>query len=282
MATDARNILNYQGSDADHRTFAQAIHDMLLAVGLTQTTDTGQATLSTLTRPTTNNSSGYEVFRFNDAEQATLGCFLKVEYATGNAVTTPGLKLTVGTATNGAGTVSNSLAQTATSNSWATVTDSVAQVRPAYASYAEGQLIIAFGLDPIGSRGAWYYIGRPRLYDGSRTTDGLLFMHAGRTSGHGVIRAGGGGPALVSQVSDLPVLEILGGYDDQAGANVALYPTSFAVNGNLRFGSIFGYRAAAIASDSQQSVNIFGSNRNYRTLGGTTVITDTSIAVPFF
>jgi hypothetical protein len=282
MATDARNILNYQATDADHRTFAQAIHDMLIAVGLTQTSDTGQANISTLIRPGANNVSGYEVFRFNDTEQATLGCFLKVEYSSGAVTTSPGLRLTPGTATNGAGVLSNAIPPSSTTLVWSSATDTPAQVRPAFASYAESQLIFAFGLDPIGGRGVVVYLGRPRLYDGTRTTDGLLFLYGGRAYGHGVIRAGGGGPTAAISSSDLPVLDILGGWDDQAGANVGLYPLSFAVNGNLRFASIFSYRAAAIASDSQQAVSIFGSSRNYRTLGGVVSLTDVSLAVPFF
>lgn len=287
MATDARNILNYQGSDADHRTFAQAIHDMLIAVGLTQTSDTGQATISTLVRPTATLVSGYEVFRFNDAEQATLPCFLKVEYSTGAALTIPAIKITPGTGTNGAGVISNGIAPPTNALSWSNTTDTVAQVRPAFASYAEGQLCIVFGLDAANNRGTYIYLGRPRLYDGTRTTDGLIFHYVSRTStnGTGVIRAGGGAPAASANASDFPVLDALGGYDDQVGVNIALYPVSYAINGNIRFASVFSYRLAAIAEGSQQSVNVFGSNRNYRTLGGLVppgTFNEASFAVPFF
>lgn len=289
MAVDARSILNYQANDADHRTFAQAIHDQLVAVGLTQTSDTGQANLATITRPGTNAVSGYEIFRFNDTEQATLGCFLKIEYGTGNAATVPAVRYTVGNSTNGAGTLVN-----ATSYSplmaWLNTTDVAAQTRPAFASYAEGQFVHMFGQDLTNAgRGSFIYIGRPRVYDGTRTTDAIIVFYKASYDGTAfgsnqkrlqVLRAGGGGPAM-SNSREIPAMATLEGQDDQVGANTALFPVAFAVNGNIRFSSLFVYRAAAIAADAQQSVTVFGGAKNFRTLGNLYTVTDISVAVPY-
>jgi hypothetical protein len=55
-------------------------------------------------RPTSaNQSAGFQMFRLDDALQATAPCFVKVEYGTGGQATWPGLFLTVGTSVDGAG-----------------------------------------------------------------------------------------------------------------------------------------------------------------------------------
>ncbi len=96
-------------TDAKFRTWGLAISSALTASGLTQTADTGQINWTTVLRPTAAiTKAGYEVWRFNDSLQATRPIFLKIEYGSNNHASgqNPGLWLTVGTATDGAGTVS--------------------------------------------------------------------------------------------------------------------------------------------------------------------------------
>lgn len=289
MAVSSANILNSQITDADHRSFATAIHNLLIAIGLTQTADTGQANLATITRPAASGVSGYEMFRFNDTEQATLGCFIKVEYgSSGSSATIPGLRLSFGTGTNGAGTLVNVVLPVATVVGWDTAADTAGTSRPAFASYAEGQFILTYGLDAPNSRSVFYHIGRPRTFDGSRTTDGLFWLSYGSvTVGRArvVYRAGGGGPAVLASTNALQIVpDLLGGQDDQVGANVALWPMYIGVNGNLRFGSLFGYRAAAILIDAQQDISVFGGSKTYRAMGSVLAISGgaTAIMVPYF
>lgn len=283
MAIDARSILNHQATDADHRTFAQAIHDMLIAAGLTQTADTGQANLATITRPSTGAVSGFEMFRFADTEQATLGCFIKVEYGTGNVATVPGLRITIGTGTNGAGTLSGASSDTAIL-SWASTADSVAQTRPAFASHAEGQLVVLFGQDlTTANRGAFHYVGRPRAYDGTRTTDGLLIykragnMSTGQNKSWQIVSTSG--PAAVN--IDPSTSLLMSGQNDQVGANTALFPIPVAIGGAIRWSSMFAYRSASIAADAVQAVTVWGGSKNYRTLGNVWIASDVSFAVPY-
>src|SRR4051794_26109726 len=93
-------------SDATFRQFVQGIRDALTALGFARTTDTGQLDPATVTTPAgINTAAGYEVYRFADPLQATLPIFFKVEYGTGGTVDKPGLWVTAGTATNGAGTI---------------------------------------------------------------------------------------------------------------------------------------------------------------------------------
>lgn len=94
-------------TDAEFREWAQAVHDALVAVGMTQTADTGQINLATVAKPTgTGTYMGYEVFRFSDALQATKPVYIRVEYGSAQgSATRPGVAVTVGTGTNGAGTI---------------------------------------------------------------------------------------------------------------------------------------------------------------------------------
>lgn len=90
--------------DATFRSWAQGIHDALLALGLVQTADTGQINLATALKPTVSTTAaGYEIWRFNDALQAVAPIFLKIEYGSGSSVTVPEVWITVGAGSNGAG-----------------------------------------------------------------------------------------------------------------------------------------------------------------------------------
>ena len=78
---------------------------------LPKTADTGQINWSTVTRPATNTAAGYEIRRFNDALQATAPILIKIEYGTGANAAFPGVWLTVGTGSNGSGTLTGSITQ---------------------------------------------------------------------------------------------------------------------------------------------------------------------------
>ena len=93
-------------SDAGFRAWVAEFIAQLLAVGVVQTSDTGQINTATATRPGTNTDGGYAVFRMNDTMQATAPVFFKVFFGTGSAATRPRIRVQTGTASNGTGTVS--------------------------------------------------------------------------------------------------------------------------------------------------------------------------------
>lgn len=103
-------------TDAGFRSWGSAISAALQAVGLVQTTDTGQINWTTVTSPTGTSAAseriaGYEVYKFNDSLQATKPIYIKIEYGTYfNANNTPAggeptIYMTMGTGSNGAGTL---------------------------------------------------------------------------------------------------------------------------------------------------------------------------------
>lgn len=83
---------------------------LFTTLGVTQTSDTGQVWSSgggaTGTLPSAaNTSAGYVIGRFNDSLQSSYPVFFKLEFGTGSAVADPTIWITVGTSSNGSGTI---------------------------------------------------------------------------------------------------------------------------------------------------------------------------------
>lgn len=95
-------------SDAAFRLWGAAFGVKLAAAGLVQTADTGQINWVTVTAAAAiNTAQGYEIWRFADALQSSAPIFIKIEYGSGAAVNNPAIWITLGNATNGAGSLVN-------------------------------------------------------------------------------------------------------------------------------------------------------------------------------
>jgi len=124
MTTASTNTTVSMASNAAFIAWIQEVLTNLITnCGLTQTTDTGQITSSmgppvvnaATTIPSAGTAAGYVILRFNDTLQATAPIFIKLEFGAGATPSTViGMWITVGTATNGAGTISGTgIARTA-------------------------------------------------------------------------------------------------------------------------------------------------------------------------
>ena len=86
--------------------WALQVHTAILATGLVQTADTGQIVFSTAVYPgVANTKAGYAMYAFNDPNQGSYPCFIRVDFGTATAATYPSLWVQVGTSTNGAGVI---------------------------------------------------------------------------------------------------------------------------------------------------------------------------------
>ena len=92
-------------SDAEWRIFLSNYRAALSGAGFVRTSDTGQIDPTTVLRPATNTMSGYDIWRFNDAAQATHPIFFKVEYGMATAFGRMSFYVTVGTGSDGAGNI---------------------------------------------------------------------------------------------------------------------------------------------------------------------------------
>jgi hypothetical protein len=110
MATAIVSGVMWNGTTADFRTWGLMVSTQLAAMGLVQTSDTGQINWTTVVPPSgTNTSAGYEIWRFNDVLQTTAPVFLKVDYGSAALNIRPSVWFQFGRATNGAGALQGSV-----------------------------------------------------------------------------------------------------------------------------------------------------------------------------
>lgn len=178
MATSGpTNVPSNMAGDADFRLFCQAVAAKLTALGLVQTADTGQINNATVLRPLANASAGFEIWRFADSLQATMPVFIKVEYGCNTAVDRLALWVTVGTNTNGAGTVTGQL--TARNLCGQGNSDVAGTVRPMIAAGGVGEVHLFANINPAGVTGPGligFAVARTRDGSGNATGDGIIVM----------------------------------------------------------------------------------------------------------
>lgn len=113
MTTTTWSTGNAHANDADFRAWGSEFSAKLALCGLVQTADTGQINWATVTRPAVNVMAGYEIWRFNDTMQASAPIFLKFQFGTTTSATGPGIRIEIGTGSDGAGTITGIGAGTA-------------------------------------------------------------------------------------------------------------------------------------------------------------------------
>lgn len=185
MATQYWSTPIDHNGDTGFRAWGSELSARLQAAGLVQTSDTGQVNWLTVTRPSSNVYSGYEIYQLDDSLSGARPIFLKFEYGTGGGATVPSIRVTVGNGSNGSGTltglltsarpitVSNGSASSSTTDfpSWLCVTDGFIG------------LFHKSGMSGTGAgRGNLFSLTRTCDDDGVPTTDGAT-CYFGNTSG---------------------------------------------------------------------------------------------------
>lgn len=107
MPTKILNIPMHNATAADFRAWGRAVSQGFADVGMVKVHDTGTINWGTVSAPTVNASAGWEIWRFADAAQAQHPIFFKIEYGSLNGVTAPGIWITVGGGSDGAGNITN-------------------------------------------------------------------------------------------------------------------------------------------------------------------------------
>jgi hypothetical protein len=176
MATALINTVLDHTSDAGFRAWVAEFITLLGTGGaLVQTADTGQINTATVNRPVGIGNAGYAVFRFDDSLQSTAPYFFRFDFGTGTSTNIPRIQLTIGTGSNGSGTITGSIFSVATIGANMAPT-SVAVAYPSYACGHAGTIGIAFKQGSSGN--AHLYVGfhRVRSTSGTQTGEGLIFV----------------------------------------------------------------------------------------------------------
>jgi hypothetical protein len=99
--TSQQFLVSDSSTLANFKQWAQAISSFFSTAGWTQTTDTGQVNWSTISSVPAASSFVYEVWKPTDALTAF---FVKIEYGNVDSTICPGIRITISTGTDGAGT----------------------------------------------------------------------------------------------------------------------------------------------------------------------------------
>jgi hypothetical protein len=251
-------------TEANWRAWAQKVHDAIAAVGLVQTSDTGQITISSATMPGTSAfATGYEMWRFDDAAQSTDPIFLKLEYGKGSAATRPALRCQWGTGSNGSGTLTNANAAAQTAS--ATGTPTTGRI---YASFADG--VFALCVSPAQT-GTSMFIATERLRgisDGELISGDwytLIFYGSGFSSLNMYIRSGGAWTQATHSSVESSVAA--------SGVVAVGYMRVTSVKPHAPLRCFLGMRAAIIGADDAGDITIDGVGKQYKRLNITETTT---------
>lgn len=110
MTTTTTNVVCDNSSLANFKSWGQAIGAALTTLGWVQTADTGQVNWGTIVA-VPSSTYVYEIWRANDALQSSMPIFMRIEY--GFSSTSPRIQVTVGTASNGSGTITGQVVSSA-------------------------------------------------------------------------------------------------------------------------------------------------------------------------
>jgi hypothetical protein len=162
---------------------AEIIVILFTTLGLTQTADTGQINTATVTRSgSTNTSVGYVIGRFNDTAQSTSPIFFKLEFGTGaTATTSVQLWITVGTGSNGSGTITGVVTARCGAGAATPNSNITAYTTRACYNTTDGVLWLGWkynstALAPNNVALAGFLIARSNDNTGAVTTDAVLLL----------------------------------------------------------------------------------------------------------
>jgi len=195
MSKNLYNTPVEHSSDATFRSWGLALSTAIAAVitaggFLQQTSDTGQINWATVTRPGVSTAAGYEIYKFTDTLSGSAPIYFKLEYGTGSSSTSPQLWITVGTGSNGSGTITGTgtIARSAALNNAAP--SSTVNNFPTYVSSVDGFFGIAFKLGATVSGGMGMFgIGRPCNQDASLRSDAVVaYISSGTSNGATAMR----------------------------------------------------------------------------------------------
>lgn len=306
MAFDARQVVMSR-TDAALTTAIIAMSAQFQACGLVKTADTGQLNPAaggfTAVFPAAIGSVGYEIYRFGDALQATAPVFLRVDYGRYGQYGHVGVRLTIGTGSDGAGTITGVL-----NNSNITTSQGDFDI-VAYGGSGTTDATVNFYCSGDGSRlifgwfgfntNPYFSIERTHAADGTDTNEGLLLVWrtASKNSTLGsssnvtqvllfgvaaanqppmqgsVVQANGSYagvmvPWPVGAGGGVPSNNY--GYNSlQNQGDICVLPVFFW-RGRLTNPSknVAGYWAADIANDSVVNFTHYGAQRSFRAVGG--------------
>lgn len=270
MATSTANCVAQASTTGTIRPHVAFVEALLTAAGWVQTADTGQTASASFPAATgTLTVAGYQIWRMNDALQGTAPVFVKIEFGSGSVTNSLGMWFTIGTGSNGTGTITGIIG----GNRFSVASQGQsATLFPCYGSGSTSRLsaLHCYTTATVQVSMAWG-IERTKDAAGADTNAGVIFNSVvgapGTLQGHqylpfaGTVRAAQTNPTIPIGSAALGTLV--------DGANVGLLPIfPMAQIGPLEQGLNFAiYFGTDIAANTDISATVKGSARTYKTFG---------------
>ncbi len=270
MAVAQDNMNRAVSSDATFRTEAQRLSTLITTCGgLVNTADTGQINFTTVTKPVAiNTAAGYQIWRFDDALQATFPVYIKLEYgssgvASGNSI---GYWITVGTGTDGAGTLTGQITVRTQLSSSTTAGSGT----PTLFVSADTRRLF-FYWSQSTSVNYWCAIERAREADGSLTADTALAFCSVVTGASvlSVLPKTGAVPGqVVNFHAFVPVIAEQPG--EVSGTDYAIAPLAFAWQGRWMHPLAFVWGLGQLTAGTPTALTYLGASRTFLPVSGAT------------
>lgn len=253
-------------SAAVFRTWGSGVDGTFTTLGWVQTSDTGQINWTTVAAPSGSNTAmGYSIFRMNDTLQATKPVFIKVEYGTSGSVSWPSMWLTIGTGSDGSGTITGISWTRTQIAGW---NNSASIAFPSYFSGDSGRYCCALF---TGEGSNYYQIGfsieRTRDSSGTINNTGLLVCtlphyNSGASPKSQYIPFTGTAPSAYSAINCITTNTVIG--ITASGNNVNLYPIKTWTPGESDpLTNLFVYYYPDLSKYQNYSVPIYGGTFTY-------------------
>jgi hypothetical protein len=203
MTTASTNTTVAQTSNATFQAWVNEVYTNLVTnCGLTQTSDTGQMAVPCVTNVpgAGSTSAGYYVFKFNDTLQATSPVFIKLEFGSGSAAADPQMWITVGSGSNGSGTINGTAMTRVACGAGGAPLSTVTNYVSRYCYNAtQGFLGLVFKVAALSASGnqalAGFFVFRSVNSAGNSTADSVMLLTNSATA------TGAGNPGTMQVLS---------------------------------------------------------------------------------
>lgn len=198
MATTfQKDIQPSNSTDALFRAWCVFLRDAILT-GLVQTADTGQMDFTTVVAPVAaNTKKGYIIVRMNDSLQATKPVYVRIDFGSGSAANLPGVWLTIGTGSDGAGTISGAVFSPGVAPDVSGSSNGTGRTNSSHSSASTSHCAVALFVESTAVFCMTFSIERGRTSAGAEDGD-FVFLQYGPGSTGGsltqfryLVRAGG-------------------------------------------------------------------------------------------
>lgn len=274
MSTSSYTAAPSLASGTTFNAWGGGLSTALAAVGLTKTGDTGQVTWSTSVTPpgVLDTYPYYEVWRFNDALQATSPIFFKLEYGSSYlALGDCGLRITVGTGSDGAGNITGNISSLATPGSGA----NSATLQTCYVSSDGGRVNVVMFAGAVLSVSFGFYIERLKNNAGAVAAGGVdVFAFGYETNGATAATSfqqwlcdTNVGLKNPNTPATVPLCAMPATGTGTFGGNVGLYPI-VPIQGYAGFptmGALAFFAADITTSGVGITLSMYGTNHNFIT-----------------